>query len=148
MIPISFVLTAYMSQKIDKDNIDQLTTVANEMFENIEIKEEDFAEQFDNHIAKAPELFSRKEDLLERGSQCSRYEPCPVCYKCRVKGSHIYDRCDSCPIAICTHEDRHIGRFVVRDNFATPMPKEVSDYIKSLESKVYEATGVQKELLK
>lgn len=138
-----------MTKRIDKDNIDQLTSVANELFENIEIKEEDFSEQFDNHNGRKykGELVSRKEDLLDLGSTCSRYEPCPVCYKCRVKGSHIYDKCDKCPIELCIHKDEHIGRFIVRDNFATPMQEDVSNFLKEQEQKVIEAMGVPKELL-
>lgn len=130
-----------MSKKIDKDNIDQIASLANELFENIEIEEQDFYEQFDNHIEKAPELISRKEDLLDLGSACIRYEPCPVCYKCRVKGSHIYSKCDKCPIDICVHKDEHISRFVVRDNFETPMSEVIANYFKDKEKEVIEATG-------
>lgn len=135
-----------MSRKIDKDNIDQLTSVANELFENIEIKEEDFEEQFDSHVERKykGELFSRKEDLLELGSTCSRYEPCPICFKCRVKGSHIYDKCDKCALDICIHKDEHIGYFIKRDNFTTPMPEDVAIYLKKLEEEVIEAFGVKK----
>lgn len=138
-----------MARKIDKDNIDQLTTVANELFENVEIKEEDFADQFEAHNSRKfkGELVSRKEDLLDYGSKCSRYEPCPICYKCRVKGSHIYAKCDECAIDLCIHQDKHINHFIVRDNFATPMPEEVANFVKDMEQKVFGAMGVPEELL-
>ena len=127
-----------MSKKIDIDNIDQMTSLANEVFENVEITEEDFAETFDNHNGRKykGELVSRKEDLLEYGSKCIRYEPCPICYKCRVKGSHLYAKCDECALELCVHEDKHIGYFIKRDNFSTPMPQEVSNYIKGLEDNI------------
>lgn len=122
--------------RIDRDNIDQLTSKANELFEGVEIKEEDFQEQFDNHIVKEPELFSRKEDLLDVGSACSKYEPCPICYKCRVKASHIYIKCDECSIDLCIHKDEHINRFIIRDNFKQPIDKEVCDLLKDKEKEL------------
>lgn len=133
--------------KIEKGNTDQLVTLANEIFENVEIEEQDFEEQFDNHNERKfkGELISRKEDLLDIGSSCIRYEPCPICYKCRVKGSHIYHKCDKCPIELCVHQDEHIGYFIKRDNFETSMSKEVADTIKTLEAEVIKATSVPKE---
>ena len=48
--------------KIDRDNIDQLTTKANELFEGVEIKEEDFSEQFMQ--IKIDDAFSSLEESV------------------------------------------------------------------------------------
>lgn len=122
-----------MTKRIDKDDHQQMAKMANKLFqtEQVEILEEDFEETFDAHNKKMPgELISRKEDLLDLGATCNRYEPCPICYKCRVKGSHVYAKCDDCPIQICVHEPKIIDKWIIRDNFAQEIPKEVAEYLK------------------
>lgn len=127
-----------LTMRIDKDDHQQMAKYANKMFgaEQVEILEEDFEEKFDAHNKKLPgELISRKEDLLDAGANCNRYEPCPICYKCRVKGSHIYAKCDDCVIPLCVHEPKVIDRWIKRDNFAQKIPKGVADYLEEVSHK-------------
>lgn len=129
-----------MSKKIDIDNVDQMVTKANEMFEGVEITEEDFQEQFDNHntnkmINMPGELRSNREIFLELGEQCNKYDPCPICFKCRVKGSHIYDKCDKCVIPICVHSDKERNLLIKRENFTQQVGKALVDNLKVLEQK-------------
>lgn len=139
-----------MTKRIDRDDHQTMAKVANKMFgsEEVEIKEEDFAEQFDNHIKMPGELISQKEDLLDIGSHCNRYEPCPICYKCRVKGSHIYDKCDKCSINICVHESKVIDKWIVRDNFSQTLPDGVGEYLDKAHEELAKAMGVPNSLLK
>ena len=123
-----------MTKRIDKDDHQQMAKLANQMFgtEEVQIEEQDFAEQFDAHNKMPGEIISRKEDLLDIGAHCNRYEPCPICYKCRVKGSHIYEKCSTCQINLCVHEPRLIDKWIVRDNFAQELPKEVCEHLDSI----------------
>lgn len=125
-----------MFKGIDKDNLDQMATKANELFEGVEIKEEDFEEKFDNHLPqtmKDTKLLSNKDTLLDMAEGCSKYLPCPLCYKCRNKGSHLYVKCDSCLIPICVHTDSQINMLIRRDNFTQEVSKEMVDFLKKEE---------------
>lgn len=125
-----------MAKKLDRTNLDQMTTKANEMFEGIEITEEDFAEQFDNHnIKPSMEFRSDRAMLEEEGSRCNKYDPCPICFKCRIKGSHLYSKCDSCSINLCVHDNRTREMMIKRDNFSQQIGPELMDALKELGQK-------------
>lgn len=64
---------------------------------------------------------------------CVRYEPCPICEKCRVKASHLYVSCQVCTIPICIHTHKNIKRMIIRKNFIIKLRnKEFIDKIKQL----------------
>lgn len=131
-----------MSKRIDKDDLESMAKLANKTFgsEEVQITEEDFVDKFDKHLKAPKELPTNKEQMYDIGEHCNRYEPCPICNKCRVKGSHIYEKCDTCPIPICVHENKIIERLIVRDNFKQKLPDNVAQCIKEEADKVLAKT--------
>lgn len=63
---------------------------------------------------------SNKEIWLQEAKRqrCPRYQPCPICYKCMVKASHLYLKCQSCPIPICGHTEKERELMIRRENFS------------------------------
>lgn len=49
---------------------------------------------------------------------CDMYLPCPICFKCRVKASHLYLKCQRCEIPFCRHSEKDRNFMIRRDNFA------------------------------
>lgn len=126
-------------KKLDIDNVDQMVSTANEIFEGVEIEEQDFEDQFNSHnkLDVPMDLKTNRDAFLDYGSTCSRYDPCPICFKCRVKGSHLYNKCDNCPIDICVHTDTHRNMLIRRDNFSLQVGKELVDNLKEMEQKLH-----------
>ena len=115
-----------MAKKIDRDNIDEMVSKSNEIFEGIQIEEQDFKEQFDSHVKpNQPVQLSGSSRLLwtSLGERCNRYDPCPICFKCRVKASHLYARCDECEIPICVHTNANRELLIRRKNFTQQVGK-------------------------
>lgn len=48
---------------------------------------------------------------------CTRYQPCPICYKCMVKASHLFIKCQNCQIPICGHNERARNFMIRRENY-------------------------------
>lgn len=48
---------------------------------------------------------------------CKWYDPCPLCYKCKVKASHLFAKCARCKIPICSHSDKQRKMMLIRENF-------------------------------
>lgn len=121
-------------KKLDKDDYTTLAHVANNALNMGEVKitEDDFMETFDNHIKPPKDLVSNKEEMYNIGSRCNRYDPCPICNKCRVKASHLYTKCDSCSIPICVHENKIIERMIRPTNFELSVNDEVKSAFKDL----------------
>jgi hypothetical protein len=46
------------------------------------------------------------------------YEPCPICFRCKVKASHLYVKCQDCQVPICRHSDKNRNMMIRRENFA------------------------------
>lgn len=73
-------------------------------------------------------LMSRNKTTFEaeepKFSTCKMYEPCPLCDKCRNKASHLYVKCQSCEIPICTHTHADKAKMLKRDNFKVKVSKE------------------------
>ena len=64
------------------------------------------------------EVFSsRKERFEEIGRGCPRYKPCPICYKCQNKASHLFIKCVECPIPLDSHTEYHRELMIRRENF-------------------------------
>jgi hypothetical protein len=62
-------------------------------------------------------LGSNRETYLQEARRvaCSRYYPCPICYKCMEKASHLFVKCQSCNIPLCQHKDSD-RKFMIRRN--------------------------------
>lgn len=55
---------------------------------------------------------------------CSMYQACPICFKCENKASHLYLKCQSCPIQFDGHNHKHKSWAIRRDNFAINVSEE------------------------
>lgn len=53
-----------------------------------------------------------------RRVQCDWYDPCPICFKCRLKASHLYAKCARCEVKYCGHNEKTRNRMIRRENFA------------------------------
>ena len=65
-------------------------------------------------------LGRRNRDVFEQGEPkfktCPRYDPCPICDKCRAKASHLYKACETCNIPICSHTYADREKMIKRNN--------------------------------
>lgn len=81
-------------------------------------------------------LGRRNKDVFEQGEPkfktCPRYDPCPICDKCRAKASHLYKACETCNIPICSHTYADREKMIKRNNFTTIVTPEVMAAIKEL----------------
>ena len=82
-------------------------------------------------------LGRRNRDIFEQGEPkfktCPRYDPCPICDKCRAKASHLYKACETCNIPICSHTYADREKMIKRNNFTQIVTPEVMAAIKELE---------------
>ena len=82
-------------------------------------------------------LGRRNRDVFEQGEPkfktCPRYDPCPICDKCRAKASHLYKACETCNIPICSHTYADREKMIKRNNFTQIVTSEVMSAIKELE---------------
>ena len=82
-------------------------------------------------------LGRRNRDVFEQGEPkfktCPRYDPCPICDKCRAKASHLYKACETCNIPICSHTYADREKMIKRNNFTQRVTPEVMAAIKELE---------------
>lgn len=60
---------------------------------------------------------------------CPRYDPCPICDKCRNKASHLYVACQTCKIPICSHTYTDRENMIKRNNFTTIVSGDVYDAV-------------------
>ena len=85
-------------------------------------------------------LGRRNRDVFEQGEPkfktCPRYDPCPICDKCRAKASHLYKACETCNIPICSHTYADREKMIKRNNFTQIVTSEVMAAIKELERKL------------
>lgn len=85
-------------------------------------------------------LGRRNRDVFEQGEPkfktCPRYDPCPICDKCRAKASHLYKACETCNIPICSHTYADREKMIKRNNFTQIVTPEVMAAIKELERKL------------
>ena len=81
-------------------------------------------------------LGRRNRDVFEQGEPkfktCPRYDPCPICDKCRTKASHLYKACETCNIPICSHTYADREKMIKRNNFTQIVTPEVMAAIKEL----------------
>ena len=78
-------------------------------------------------------LGRRNKDIFQDGEpkfqSCPRYDPCPICDKCRAKASHLYVTCQTCKIPICSHTYADREKMIKRDNFTIIVTPEIMDEI-------------------
>lgn len=60
----------------------------------------------------------------EASNGCSMYEPCPICFKCQNKATHLYKRCEECPVQFCGHSHKHRSFIIRRENFGLKVTNE------------------------
>lgn len=112
----------------DKDIIETTREMLRDIDEEIELEDSDFDDSplsYDDTPQKFTFGKTNRDEFTELGEFCNRYTPCPICYKCRVKASHLFAKCEECPIPICVHEDRHINMLIKRKNFAQTVSEEL-----------------------
>ena len=99
-------------------------------------------QKFRRALESNRKLGKRNKDIFEDGEPksktCPRYDPCPICDKCRAKASHLYKSCETCKIPICSHTYADREKMIKRKNFVITVEPEVMEEIKELDSKVYE----------
>lgn len=82
-------------------------------------------------------LGRRNRDNYEEGEpkfkSCPRYDPCPICDKCRAKASHLYVACQTCKIPICSHTYDDRDKMIKRQNFEIKVSEEVMTSIMQLD---------------
>lgn len=77
---------------------------------------------------------SRAKIEMERlSNNCSMYEPCPLCFKCMVKASHLYLKCENCPVPFCAHDHKKRSYMIRRENFAVTVSEETAQRLKEWE---------------
>lgn len=54
--------------------------------------------------------------------RCPRYHPCPICYKCLNKASHLYLKCQVCRIPPDGHKEKDREWMIRRENFSPKFP--------------------------
>lgn len=81
-------------------------------------------------------LGRRNRDVFEQGEPkfktCPRYDPCPICDKCRAKASHLYVACQTCNIPICSHTYADREKMIKRNNFTQIVSSEVMAAVREL----------------
>ena len=81
----------------------------------------------------------------ELSNNCSMYEPCPMCFKCMVKASHLYVRCVECPVQFCAHDNKKRNWAIRRENFAITVSPETEAKIKEWAERGYCTCNEKKE---
>jgi len=89
-------------------------------------------------LDKNNKLGRRNRDMFEAGEpkfkSCPRYDPCPICDKCRAKASHLYVACQTCNIPICSHTYADRDKMIKRKNFEMIVSEEVMNAIKDIDN--------------
>lgn len=100
--------------------------------ENLErIQEEQKKERLENNklLKKFSDrkITSNKEEFQKEPKYhtCKRYNPCPICYKCMNKASHLYKSCQTCKIPFCNHTYADRKLMIRRKNFEISVTDEV-----------------------
>ena len=89
-------------------------------------------------------LGRRNKEIYEKGERkfhtCPRYDPCPICDKCRAKASHLYKSCETCKIPICSHTYKNREDMIKRKNFVIKVDHKTMETIKEISKQV---TGIE-----
>jgi hypothetical protein len=97
-------------------------------------------QKFRKALEQNTQLGKRNRDKYEDGEpkfkSCPRYDPCPICDKCRAKASHLYIACQTCKIPICSHTYTDRDKMIKRKNFEVKVSDEVMSVIHDIDKKV------------
>ncbi|ABS83744.1 hypothetical protein 0305phi8-36p186 [Bacillus phage 0305phi8-36] len=77
-----------------------------------------------------------KEINKELSNNCDMYEPCPICFKCQNKATHLYQRCEECPVQFCGHSHKQRSFIIRRENFAIKVTDETGEKFKEAAEQV------------
>ena len=66
----------------------------------------------------------RKEEYKELANGCAMYDPCEINFECKNKASHLYVRCQECPVPFAKHNYKVRERMINRDNFSVSVTDE------------------------
>lgn len=91
--------------------------------------------------------YSSKKDYYERlvrEAGCTRYQPCEICYKCKIKASHLFVKCSRCGVPICGHDERARNYMIRRENFRDKLMHFLPDVTERFAK--YEATKEGKRI--
>lgn len=85
-------------------------------------------------------LGRRNKEIFEHGEPkfktCPRYDPCPICDKCRAKASHLYVACQTCQIPICSHTYQDREKMIKRKNFTVIVEHDTMEEIRKMAAEV------------
>lgn len=81
-------------------------------------------------------MSTKLETFKELSKGCAMYEPCPLCFKCMNKATHLYARCVTCPLEFCGHNHKQRSFMIRRENFGIKVSKETYAKIKRVADKV------------
>lgn len=91
-------------------------------------------------LDKNDRLLRNNKDIFEQGEPkyktCPRYNPCPICFKCQNKASHLYVSCQTCQIPICAHTYYDREKMIKRKNFVNYVTPEIMGMIKDLDKNI------------
>lgn len=82
---------------------------------------------------------SKLDLFYELCNNCPMYEPCPICYKCQVKASHLYEQCASCPLEFCAHTYKQRALLIRRENFTIKVSKKTFEKIREFDKRSKES---------
>lgn len=82
---------------------------------------------------------SNKREILQEVERlnCKRYDPCPICNKCKIKASHLFYKCSVCSVPICRHTVKEINMMIKPKNFTIKLHGEAAGAFKELERMVF-----------
>lgn len=66
----------------------------------------------------------QKVTMAQLANGCEMYDPCPLCYKCMNKATHMYKRCEGCKVPHDAHTHKNRAFFIRRENFAVKLKED------------------------
>lgn len=86
-----------------------------------------------------------KENNKALSKGCAMYEPCPLCFKCMVKATHLYERCVACEVQFCGHNNKQRNIMIRRENFAINVTDETGKLFKEAADRVLQREQVDQD---
>jgi predicted amidophosphoribosyltransferase len=74
----------------------------------------------------------KREEMLKRSKGCPNYKPCPLCYSCENKATHLYVECESCEVPWDHHNHTAKSYMIKRPNFAIRVSEEAKEQLREL----------------
>lgn len=76
-------------------------------------------------------MSKKREMMLQLSKGCNMYDPCPICYNCMNKASHLYVRCQTCEVPHDAHTHKNRSFLIRRENFAIKLSRETEEKLKA-----------------